>query len=211
MYRYAHDYVRKWVTATSIERQYLSLGEVAELLGVHEQTVRRWVKAGELPAFKPGKEWRIRDRDLEEFLEARSFPKVQAPLQPTPEVAEEERRLIGYVRSWITYLSREAERYQEAVDAGRVDLGMYREATNSGGNLLRAVAVLMGDLEAAGLPDPKGNADGRKFFEALRRWTWAIDSLEKAVEAQISNSELAQHRTRREAALEEITKSAGEA
>jgi excisionase family DNA binding protein len=77
------------VRTTAIDR-YLSLGEVGEQLGTSTQTVRRWVKAGELPAYKPGKEWRIRESDLAEFLEARSTPKVQAPLSPSE---DEERRL----------------------------------------------------------------------------------------------------------------------
>jgi excisionase family DNA binding protein len=68
------------------------LGEVGEQLGTSTQTVRRWVKAGELPAYKPGKEWRIRESDLAEFLEARSTPKVQTPLSP---VEDEERRILA--------------------------------------------------------------------------------------------------------------------
>jgi excisionase family DNA binding protein len=76
------------VSTTATER-YFSLGEVADRLGVSDQTVRRWVKAGELPAYKPGKEWRIKDSDLDSFLETRSFPKVQAPLPP-PEASHEE-------------------------------------------------------------------------------------------------------------------------
>ena len=46
-----------------------------------DQTVRRWVKAGELAAYKPGKEYRIKGSDLEEFLQTREVsPKVQASL-----------------------------------------------------------------------------------------------------------------------------------
>ncbi len=41
------------------------------------QTVRRWIQAGKLRAFKPGKEYRVREADLEEFLAAREVrPKV---------------------------------------------------------------------------------------------------------------------------------------
>jgi excisionase family DNA binding protein len=48
---------------------------------VSDQTVRRWVKAGELAAYKPGKEYRIKGSDLEEFLQTREVsPKVQSPL-----------------------------------------------------------------------------------------------------------------------------------
>jgi excisionase family DNA binding protein len=53
------------------EDQFLSLEDVAERLQVSDRTVRRWVKDGKLDAYKPGREWRIRPSDLEDFLESR--------------------------------------------------------------------------------------------------------------------------------------------
>jgi excisionase family DNA binding protein len=53
------------------EERFLSLEDVAERLQVSDRTVRRWVKDGKLAAYKPGREWRIRPSDLEDFLEAR--------------------------------------------------------------------------------------------------------------------------------------------
>ncbi len=58
---------------------FLSLHDVGDELGVSVQTVRRWVKAGALPAYKPGKEYRIKPSDLEEFLKTREVgPKVES-------------------------------------------------------------------------------------------------------------------------------------
>ncbi len=51
--------------------RFLSLEDVAERLQVSDRTVRRWVKEGKLAAYKPGREWRIRPGDLEDFLESR--------------------------------------------------------------------------------------------------------------------------------------------
>jgi|SRR5215217_138065 len=63
------------------EEQFLSLEDVASRLQVSDQTVRRWVKAGKLAAYKPGLEYRIKGSDLEEFLKTREVsPKVQSPL-----------------------------------------------------------------------------------------------------------------------------------
>ena len=62
------------------EERLLSLEDVADRLQVSDQSVRRWIKAGKLAAYKPGLEWRISPSDLEDFLETRSYPKVQAPL-----------------------------------------------------------------------------------------------------------------------------------
>jgi putative molybdopterin biosynthesis protein len=55
----------------AVEERFFTVEEVAGSLQVSDQTVRRWVKSGKLAAFKPGKELRIRAKDLEEFLEAR--------------------------------------------------------------------------------------------------------------------------------------------
>jgi excisionase family DNA binding protein len=65
---------------SATEERLLSLEDVADRLQVSDQSVRRWIKAGKLAAYKPGLEWRIRPSDLEDFLETRSYPKVQAPL-----------------------------------------------------------------------------------------------------------------------------------
>ncbi len=59
----------------TVEETYYTLPEIAEKLKVSRRTVYRWVQAGELPAYKLGGEFRITERDLEKFLEARRIPK----------------------------------------------------------------------------------------------------------------------------------------
>src|SRR5215204_2865599 len=49
------------------EKKLMSVGQVAEYLGVHEQTVRRWVHLGELPAVKAGRQFRIDPEDVRRF------------------------------------------------------------------------------------------------------------------------------------------------
>jgi len=44
-----------------------SLEEVAELLGVHKETVRRWILAGKLKSAKTGREHLISRADLQAF------------------------------------------------------------------------------------------------------------------------------------------------
>jgi excisionase family DNA binding protein len=94
---------------TTAER-YLSLQEVGDELGVSDQTVRRWVKAGVLAAYKPGKEYRIKGSDLEEFLKTREVsPKVQSPL---PEFGDGQ-RLSRFSEAIIAA----AERWGEAMSS----------------------------------------------------------------------------------------------
>jgi len=48
----------------------LTVAEVAEVLRVSTMTVYRLIKAGELPAFRVGKNYRIQESELEAFLAA---------------------------------------------------------------------------------------------------------------------------------------------
>lgn len=56
----------------------LTLQEAADRLKVHYMTAYRWVRRGDLPAFKAGGRLRVRAGDLEEFLQARQVD-VTAP------------------------------------------------------------------------------------------------------------------------------------
>ena len=67
----------------TVEETYYTLREVAEKLRVSRRTVYRWVQAKELPAYRLGGEFRITERDLEKFLEARRT------LAPQPEGEED--------------------------------------------------------------------------------------------------------------------------
>jgi excisionase family DNA binding protein len=46
----------------------LDIPAVSEFCRVSEKTVRRWIGSGELPAAKLGNQWRIRPRDLDDFV-----------------------------------------------------------------------------------------------------------------------------------------------
>lgn len=52
------------------ERFDLSPSAAAEIVGVHEDTLKRWAAAGKVPAFRtPGGWWRFRRSDLLAFVE----------------------------------------------------------------------------------------------------------------------------------------------
>ena len=50
----------------------LTIAEVAKYLKLHELTVRRLAREGELPAFKVGRQWRIKRDLLEKWISSRS-------------------------------------------------------------------------------------------------------------------------------------------
>ena len=51
--------------------RFLTVAEVAELIRVSTMTVYRLIKAGDLPAVRVGKSYRIREDDVDEFLASR--------------------------------------------------------------------------------------------------------------------------------------------
>jgi two-component system NtrC family sensor kinase len=57
-----------------VQRDLLSVEEVAEYLGVNPVTVYRWCKDGRLPCLRIGKFWRVRQQALEVFLRQSERP-----------------------------------------------------------------------------------------------------------------------------------------
>jgi excisionase family DNA binding protein len=51
----------------------MTIEEVAELLKLHPLTVRRLAREGEIPAFKVGRQWRIKTELLDRWIKERSL------------------------------------------------------------------------------------------------------------------------------------------
>jgi excisionase family DNA binding protein len=49
----------------------LTLSEAANLLQVSTRTLQRMIRGGELPAFKVGGQWRVRETQLRQWVESR--------------------------------------------------------------------------------------------------------------------------------------------
>jgi excisionase family DNA binding protein len=50
------------------EDKILNVEELAKFFGVSAQTIWRWCKAGKIPAFKIGSQWKIRQSDLNKII-----------------------------------------------------------------------------------------------------------------------------------------------
>ena len=50
--------------------EWLTVEEVAAMLRLNVVTIYRWLRNNELRGIKLGKEWRIRESDLEAFIES---------------------------------------------------------------------------------------------------------------------------------------------
>jgi len=55
--------------------QLMTIKEVADFLRISTISAYSWVRDGKLPAIRIGKEWRVRTRDLNEWLDVRSTAK----------------------------------------------------------------------------------------------------------------------------------------
>jgi excisionase family DNA binding protein len=54
-----------------LEARFLSVEDIAHDLSIAEDTVRSWIREKKLPAYRVGKEYRIKIVDYERFLEQR--------------------------------------------------------------------------------------------------------------------------------------------
>jgi len=54
----------------AVPKVVFTLKEVAEYLNMHPDTVRRYVKRGELPAFKIGTDWRFNKESIDRWRKA---------------------------------------------------------------------------------------------------------------------------------------------
>lgn len=52
--------------------EFLTVEQVAEMIGVTEKTLRSYIHKGDLKAYKFGAVWRIAESDLKVFIESKS-------------------------------------------------------------------------------------------------------------------------------------------
>lgn len=73
----SHSGVQSWARrgvipltnqAQSGRPRFLTVGEVADLLRVSNMTVYRLINAGDLPAVRVGKSYRLREDDIDKYL-----------------------------------------------------------------------------------------------------------------------------------------------
>lgn len=61
------------------EETYLSVSDIATKLHISEDTVRRWIREGALPALGLGGQYRVPNSDLQQFLAKRRRPLPSKP------------------------------------------------------------------------------------------------------------------------------------
>ena len=56
-----------------MEDRFYTIEQIADLLGMHHKTIRKFINEGKLGANKVGKQWRISGHDLSIFMEKNNF------------------------------------------------------------------------------------------------------------------------------------------
>ena len=46
----------------------LTVQQVAEMLQMNEEVIRRYLRDGRIKGFKVGRDWRVKEKDLEKFI-----------------------------------------------------------------------------------------------------------------------------------------------
>lgn len=77
-----------------IPDKLLTSEQVSKILQVHPFTVLKYLKAGKLKGIKLGRVWRIRESDVERFLEERSMASAELPQTFNEEKPEEKKEEI---------------------------------------------------------------------------------------------------------------------
>jgi excisionase family DNA binding protein len=102
-----------------MEERYLSLSEAADALDISERTAHRWIKAGKLRSYKPGRDHKIPQSAIIEAIEAGEV-RPKAPSRSRSELTfngllEEERRRaeLGEIREIYHGPGEALERYCE--------------------------------------------------------------------------------------------------
>jgi excisionase family DNA binding protein len=68
-----------------MQQQILSIRTVAVSLDVSERTVRKWCEVGSLPHYRIGRQYRIRQSDLDAYLSDRYLGEKTESTASTPE------------------------------------------------------------------------------------------------------------------------------
>ncbi len=108
-----------------MEDRYLSLAEARDALGISERTAYRWIKAGKLRAFKPGRDYRIPESAIEEAIQAGGevYPKVESPSSLEPALFDGFEEGWSLEASyWIECLNTQADLCEQIIAHGGYDL-----------------------------------------------------------------------------------------
>jgi len=107
-----------------MEEKFYTIDQIAEKLGVHHKTIRKFITEGKLRANKVGKQWRISGHDLSIFMENNNFN-----ISSKKEIENEK---IEFSTSEVHNKSRFNKiNISTVVDINEVDMDEYMRVSNT--------------------------------------------------------------------------------
>lgn len=108
---------------TLMEERFYTVDKVAEILGMHHKTIRKFIREGKLRANKIGKQWRISGHDLSSFMESNNIK-----MSNNNEVENEK---IEFSNNSIDVKKKNNKiNISTVVDINEVDMDEYRRISN---------------------------------------------------------------------------------
>lgn len=131
-----------------MEKNFYTINEVSELLGMHHKTIRKFITDGKLIANKVGKQWRISGHDLSIFLEKNALQGEDANVN--------KEKVIGYSTE-DNIIEREPLKVNVSavVDINAIDADEYNRISN----MLLAVMNCKDEIMAKSTMNIKYSAD----------------------------------------------------
>lgn len=80
------------------EKRLLALKEVAKILNMNPEVLRRWLRSGKLPGVKVGSDWRVNSADLDKF-----FLNSNGKLQHSDSFKDGNRKMCYRFPKWIEF------------------------------------------------------------------------------------------------------------
>jgi excisionase family DNA binding protein len=181
-----------------VEEQTRSLSEVAGLMGVSERTVRRWIKSGRLKAYKPGRDYRIPESGLREFIEESEVsPKEPALPSPQPSFNDAlgEAQRLTYLRAWRAFIWKLLNRWQQEPPESEREITIVRDTMQAlldEGAFERPAA----EITTSDWREVSDWAELELLFKGLDRLNRIADTVETNTEAERRRADFAAIRER---------------
>ncbi|WP_042272539.1 helix-turn-helix domain-containing protein [[Clostridium] dakarense] len=106
-----------------MEEKFYTIDQIAEILGMHHKTIRKFITEGKLRANKVGKQWRISGHDLSLFMENNNVS-----IRNKNEVENEK---IEFSTSEVDTSKRINKiNISTVIDINEVDMDEYRKISN---------------------------------------------------------------------------------
>ena len=105
-----------------MENKFYTIDQVAEILGIHHKTVRKFIKEGKLNANKLGKQWRISPLDLERFT------KVEDSIDESEAISYDEE--IELSNNELNFQVKNEIKVSSVIDLEGIDSDEYSRISN---------------------------------------------------------------------------------